>query len=52
MITKKQVAIVATILFEAYKNRREKESKKKNFKLITKQEFQGINKTLEKLRQP
>lgn len=44
------LTFLATILVESYRNKREQNSKKKNFKLIARQEFQGINKTLEKLK--
>lgn len=44
------LTFLATILVESYKNRREQNSKKKNFKLIVKQELQSISKTLEKLK--
>lgn len=44
------LTFLATILVEFYKNRREYKSKEKNFKLIAKQEFQSISKTLEKLK--
>ncbi|MDO8638884.1 MAG: hypothetical protein Q7R43_04880 [Candidatus Daviesbacteria bacterium] len=44
------LTFLATIIIESYKNKREYNSKKNNFKLIVKQEFQGINKTLEKLK--
>ena len=44
------LTFLATVIVELYKNNREHNRKKKNFKLIAKQEFQGISKTLEKLK--
>lgn len=44
------LTFVATILVESIKNGREQEAKKKNFKLITKQEFESTKKTLEKIK--